>query len=196
MGDIHSLVMDNNSNHPITSKRHSSNTDHSTTLVDWSIPSTSELSPTSLTSSSPDLTQSYTPLDDSFVELNSAINVKGIEKYRHRSLSSSYSVVPTRAMNSLQANEKVLKPIKSKSLTGFPNASVMKLMVVNNKRSLTTSPTMKLSPSQRVRKRQRDNEHLMLNKENGKFYKSKTKHIKIEHEDHNIIKGLLNEIIE
>jgi hypothetical protein len=155
------------SNDEIKSKRYSSS------LSDWSVPPTSELSPTSLTSSSPDLTQ-----NDSFVEFDSIVNLKESTKRRYRSLSS------------FQTNKILLKPIKSKSLTCLSNSFDTKLMVIQNKRSLTLSPIIKLSSSQRIKKRRRDNEYLILN------HKSKTKHLKIELDNYFIIQNLLNEIIE
>jgi hypothetical protein len=84
-------------------------------------------------------------------------------------------------MSCLQSNERFIKPIKSKSLTHFSNSSNMKLMLIENKRSLTSSPIIKLSSSQRIKKRRRDNENLILN------HKSKTKHLKIEFDNHYII---------
>ncbi|CAF3561581.1 unnamed protein product [Rotaria sordida] len=194
--EIDSSTINHNPHHQTTSKRHSLNIDHVSSLVDWSVPSTSELSPTSLTSSSPDLTQNHIPLDDSLVEINSTINSKRSTKYHYRSLSSSCPILPSFTMPCLQSNETLLTPIKSKSLTGLSNTSVMKCMIIKNKRSLTTSPIMKLSSSQRIRKRRRDNENLIFNQQNGKTYKSKAKHLKIEYDNHCIIKDLLNEIIE
>ncbi len=168
---------DENANDQIKSKRHSS------ILSDWSVPPTSELSPTSLTSSSPDLTQNHLPIDDSLVELDSSINFKQIIKRRYRSLSSF-------PKSSRQTNEKLVKPIKSKSLTGLSNSSNMKLMLIEQKRSLTSSPILKLSSSQRIKKRRRDHENFILNQ------KSKTKYFKIELDNHLIIQNLLNEMIE
>ena len=72
----------------------------------------------------------------------------------------------------------------------------MKFMLIQNKRSLTSSPILKLSSSQRIKKRRRDNENFLLNQQNEKLYKSKTKLIKIEYDNQFIIKDLLNEIIE
>lgn len=165
------------SNNEIIPKRHSLSLDHS----DWSVPPTSELSPTSLTSSSPDLTQNAQPLDDSLIELKPKLNIKR----RYRSLSLSYS-----------SNKIYPKPIKSKSLTRLSNCSDMRFMLIQNKRSLTSSPILTLSSSQRIKKRRRDNENFLLNQQNEKLYKSKTKLIKIEYDNQFIIKDLLNEIIE
>jgi hypothetical protein len=69
-------------------------------------------------------------------------------------------------------------------------------MLINSKRSLTSSPIMKLSSSQRLKKRRRDNENFLLHQSNGKIYKSKTKQIKYEHDNQSIIKDILNDIIE
>jgi hypothetical protein len=154
-------------------------------LSDWSVPPTSELSPTSLTSSSPDLTQNHLPSDDSFNEFNSKLNSKRSTKRRCRSLSFSFPSTKT-----------VLQPMKSKSLTRLSDSSDMKFMLIHNKRSLTSSPIIKLSSSQRIRKRRRDNENFLLNQQNEKLYKSKTKLIKIEYDNQFIIKDLLNDIIE
>jgi len=160
------------SNDQIKSKRHSSS------VSDWSVPPTSELSPRSLTSSSPDLTQNPLPFDDSLIEFDSTIDLKQSTKRRYHSLSS------------FSSTETFLKPIKSKSLTGFPNSSNTKITLIENQRSLTSSPIIKLSSSQRIKKRRRDNEYLILN------HKSKTKHIKIEFDNYFIIQYILNEIIE
>jgi len=178
-----SSTTDEHSDHQIMSKR------HSLTLSDWSVPPTSELSPTSLTSSSPDLTQNHFPSDDLLVELDSTINFKQSTKRRYRSLSSF-------STSYLQENKTFLKPIKSKSLTRLSNSSEMKFMLINHNRSSTTSPIIKLSSSQRIRKRRRDNENFILNQQNDKTYKSKAKHFKIESDNQFIIKDLLNEIIE
>ncbi|CAF2473836.1 unnamed protein product [Rotaria sp. Silwood2] len=196
IGEVDSSTINHNPHHQVTSKRHSLHTDHTSSLVDWSVPPTSELSPTSLTSSSPDLAQNHLPLDDSLAEYDSTIHSKRSIKRRNRSLSSSCPILPSFMMSCLQSHETVLKPIKSKSLTGLSNSTVMKCMIINNKRSLTASPIMKLSSSQRIRKRRRDNENIILNQQNGKTYKSKTKHLKMEYDNHPIIKDLLNEIIE
>lgn len=182
--------------HQITSKRHLLNIDHASSLVDCSVPSTSELSPTSLTSSSPDLTQNHLPIDDSLVEFDSRKNRKRSKKRRHRSLSSSCPVLPSVAMLTVQSNERVLKPIKSKSLTGLSNSPIMKCMIVNNKRSLTTSPIIKLSSTQRINKRRRDSENLIVHRQDSKIYKSKIKHLKIDQDNLIIIRGVLNDIIE
>ena len=166
-------------NDQIKSKRH--------TLIvsDWSVPPTSELSPTSLTSSSPDLTQNHQPIDDSLVELDPSINIKQINQHRHRSLS----LFP-KSSSPPQTKEKLLKPIKSKSLTRLSNLSDVKLKLIEQKRSFTTSPILKLSSSQRIKKRRRDNENILLNQ------KSKCKYLKSELDNHFIIQNLLNEIIE
>lgn len=100
-------------------------------LLDWSIPPTSELSPTSLTSSSP---------DDSSVELDRILSIKR----RYRSLSFSCPILP-------HSNDKI-KPIrllyKSKSLSRIPNNSNTKI------RSM--SPVIKYSSIERLKKRRKD----------------------------------------
>ena len=165
-------INSSNSNDEITSKHHSS------LLSDWSVPPTSELSPTSLTSSSPDLAQNHLPSDDSLVELNPI-------KRRYRSLSLSFPSTKT-----------IPKSLKSKSLTRLSNSSDPKLMLLENKRTLTSSPIIKLSSSQRIRKRRRNYENLIHNQQNERLYQSKTKLMKIEYDNQFIIKDLLNEIIE
>jgi hypothetical protein len=191
------MVIDEHSNDQTMSKRHSLHTDHPSSLSDWSVPPTSELSPTSLTSSSPDLSQNHLPTDESLIELDSTINSKRLStKRRYRSLSSSCPILPSFTMCSLQPNESLIHPIKSKSLTRLSNSSNRKFMLINSKRSLTSSPIMKLSSSQRLKKRRRDNENFLLHQSNGKIYKSKTKQIKYEHDNQSIIKDILNDIIE
>lgn len=160
---------DSSNSDEIKSKRHSSS------LSDWSVPPTSELSPRSLTSSSPDLTQNHSSTDDTMIELD----LKQSTKRRYHSLSSC-----------LQSKKNLFKPLKSKSLTRLTNILDKNLMLIENQRSLTSSPTIRLSSVQRIKKRRRDNEYLLLNR------KSKSKHIKIEFDNHIIIQNLLNEIIE
>jgi hypothetical protein len=63
-------------------------------------------------------------------------------------------------------------------------------MLIEQKRSFTSSPILKLSSSQRIKKRRRDHENFLLNQ------KSKTKYFKIELDNHLIIQNLLNEMIE
>lgn len=169
--------MDENSNDQIKSKRHVS------ILSDWSVPPTSELSPTSLTSSSPDLTQNSVPLDDSLIELGPRTKLKHANKPRNRSVSSF-------PLSTVQTEEKFIKPMKSKSLTRLSHSANMRIMFIQHKRSLTSSPILKLSSSQRVKKRRRDNENLILN------HKSQTKYLKIEFDNNLIIQNLLHEMIE
>ncbi|CAM4740698.1 unnamed protein product [Rotaria magnacalcarata] len=194
--DIDSSTINHNSNHQITSKRHSLQIDYASSLVDWSVPPTSELSPSSLTSSSPDLAQYHLPIDDSVIDLDLAANMKRSTKRRYRSLSSSCPILPSFGISHVQSTERVLTPVKSKSLTGLSNSSMTKCIVVKNKRSLTASPTMKLSSLQRVNKRRRDGENLILNQQNGNIHRSKTKQLKIEDGSHVVIKDLLNDIID
>lgn len=157
---------------------------HTSIFSDWSIPPTSELSPTSLTSSSPDLIQNSVSLDDSLLELDSSIKHKHSKKRRHRSFSS----FPV--SNTVQSNDKSIKSMKSKSLTRLSHSSNMRAMFIQHKRSLTSSPILKLSSSQRIKKRRRDYENLLLNQ------KSTTKHLKIEFDNDLIIRNLLHEMIE
>ncbi|CAF3317736.1 unnamed protein product [Rotaria socialis] len=194
--DIDSSTINHNPNHQITSKRHSLQIDYASSLVDWSVPPTSELSPSSLTSSSPDLAQYHLPIDDSLIDLDLAANPKRSIKRRYRSLSSSCPILPSFEISHVQSTERVLTPVKSRSLTGLSNSSMMKCTVIKNKRSLTASPTMKLSSLQRVNKRRRDGENLILNQQNGNIYRSKTKQLKIEDDSHVVIKDLLNDIID
>ena len=166
--------MDETFNDQIKSKRHTS------ILSDWSVPPTSELSPTSLTSSSPDLTQNSVPLDDS---LGRRTKLKHANKRRNRSVSSF-------PLSTVQTEEKFIKPMKSKSLTRLSHSANMRIMFIQHKRSLTSSPILKLSSSQRVKKRRRDNENLILN------HKSQTKYLKVEFDNNLIIQNLLHEMIE
>ncbi|CAF0777524.1 unnamed protein product [Adineta steineri] len=181
------------SNHQNTPKRHLS------TVSDWCVPPTSELSPTSLTSSSPDLTQNSLPIDDSLVELDSTMNCRKSTKRRHRSASSS-SVLPSFTMSYLQSNKTtLLKPIKSKPSTRLLNSSDMKVMLNNNnnnkKRSSRTSPVLKLSSAQRIRKRRHKNENIIHNQQNSRCSKVKTKRFQTD-DIQFIIKDILNGIIE
>jgi hypothetical protein len=139
---------------------------HSFTLLDCSVPPTSELSPTSLTSSSP---------DDSLVELDLKLNRISSIKRRYRSLSSSCPILP-------YCNEKsqpITPPYKSKSLSRITNLS--------NKKIRSISPVIKYSSIERLKKRKRDQQIY------GKKIKIKPK---IENENIIIIKEILNEIIE
>ncbi|CAF1241665.1 unnamed protein product [Adineta ricciae] len=170
---------------------------HSSTSTDWSVPPTSELSPTSLTSSSPDLTQNYCPTDDSFVELDSSINIKDSVKRQSRSLSTSYSTLPSFTTSYLQSNDETfLKPNKSKSLTRPTANSDGQVMLINKKRSLQKSPTLQAGSSQCIKRRRRANETPVKSHYNEKLYKSKTKHFKLELNDEFVIKDLLFEMIE
>ncbi|CAF0725056.1 unnamed protein product [Adineta ricciae] len=170
---------------------------HSSTSSDWSVPPTSELSPTSLTSSSPDLTQNHCPTDDSFVELDSSINIKDSVKRQSRSLSTSYSTLPSFTTSYLQSNDETfLKPNKSKSLTRPTANSNGQIMLINKKRSLQKSPTLQAGSSQHIKKRRRANENPVKSRYNEKLYKSKTKHFKLDLNDEFIIKDLLFEMIE
>lgn len=66
----------------------------------------------------------------------------------------------------------------------------MRVMFIQHKRSFTSSPILKLSSSQRIKKRRRDNENLLLN------HKSTTKHLKIEFDNDLTVRNLLHEMIE
>ncbi|UJR33760.1 hypothetical protein I4U23_021187 [Adineta vaga] len=170
---------------------------HSLALTDWSAPSTSELSPRSLTSSSPDLTQNHCSTDDSFIELDSSINIKDSVKRQSRSLSTSCPILPSFTLSYLKSNDKTFsKPIKSKSLTRLSNRSDVKVMLINNKRSLQTSPILQLSSSQCMKRRRGITDNSTDHQYNEKLYKSKTKHFKMKSNDKLIIKDLLIEMIE
>jgi hypothetical protein len=145
-----------------TSKR------HSYSLLDWSVPPTSELSPTSLTSSSP---------DDSLVELDlkfHRISSSSIKR-RYRSLSSSCPILPY----CIEKIKPITPPYKSKSLSRISNLS--------NRKIRSISPVIKYSSIERLKKRRRDQQIY------GKKIKLKTKN---EHENIFIIQEILNEIIE
>ncbi len=117
------------------------------------------------------------------MELDSSLDSEQTTKRRYQSVSSF-------PVSHLSTNEKLLKPIKSKSLTRISNSFDMNFMFLQTKRSLTSSPILKLSSSERIKKRRRDHENFILS------HKSKTKHLKIELDNHLIIQNLLNEIIE
>jgi hypothetical protein len=148
--------------HQIISKRY---------LTDWSVPPTSELSPTSLTSSSPDLSQNPLTSDDSFVELHLKNNLKR----RYRSLSSSCPIIPY----SVEKSTPITPPYKSKSVSRISNFT--------NKRYRSLPTIIKYSSIQRLKKRRRDNQVF------GKRFKLKTKN---QYEFISISKDILNEIIE
>jgi len=112
--------------HQTTSKR------HPFSVLDWSVPPTSELSPTSLTSSS-------SP-DDSIVELDLKT------QRRHRSLSSSCPILPY----SIEKMKLITSPYKSKSLSRISN--------VSNKKVRSISPVIKYSSIERLKKRRRDHQ--------------------------------------
>lgn len=151
------------SKHALLSKRHSSS------LSDWSVPPTSELSPTSLPSSSP---------DDSLVELDLKINqisASSSIKSRHRSSSFSCPILP----HSLENRPKRTSTHKSKSLSRLSHS-------VNRKIRRSMSPVIKCSSVERLKRRRRDQEIY------GKRLKIKTK----SDEHMFIVQQLLNDIIE
>jgi hypothetical protein len=102
---------------------------HSYSLPDWSVPPTSELSPTSL---SP---------DDSFVELDIKINQISSIKRRYRSLSFSCPTLPTKP---------ITPPYKSKSLSRIFNGT--------NKKTRSISPVIRYSSIERLKRRRRDHQ--------------------------------------
>jgi hypothetical protein len=118
------------SEHQILSKR------HSFALADWSVPPTSELSPTSL---SP---------DDSFVELDFKINQISSSsiKRRYRSLSFSCPILPY----CIDKTKPITPPYKSKSLSRISNST--------NKKLRSMSPVIKYSSIERLKRRRRDHQ--------------------------------------
>ena len=126
--------------HQLPSKR------HSISVLDWSVPPTSELSPTSLTSSSP---------DDSLVELDLKLN-RSLIKRRYRTLSYSCPILSY----SIEKIQPIKSPYKSKSLSRISN--------LTNKKVRSVSPVMKYSSIERLKKRRRDQQIY------GKRYKLKT----------------------
>lgn len=116
-----------NCEHQIISKR------HSFTLADWSVPPTSELSPTSL---SP---------DDSFVELDIKINQSSIKR-RYRSLSFSCPILPY----CIEKTKPITPPYKSKSLS--------RISSVTNKKNRSISPVIRYSSIERLKRRRRDHQ--------------------------------------
>jgi hypothetical protein len=137
-------------------------------LSDWSIPPTSELSPTSLTSSSP---------DDSFVEFDIKIRQisSSVNKSNYTSLSSSCPILPY----CIDKTKSIIPSYKSKSLSRITNLS--------NKKIRSLSPVIKYSSIERLKRRRKDHQTF------GKRFKLKVKN---GHEDIFIIKEVLNEIIE
>ena len=181
--------------HHSTSKRNSSHIDPVSAVSDWSVPPTIELSPTSITSSSPDLSQNPLPADDSLVEFDSANHWKQSlhsSSRQNRSLSSSCPLLPSLTMCCSEPNEFLVKPLKSKSLSRLSNGSTVKTPSINQKRCSTTSTVSKISSSPRLRRRRRDHENSVAHHPNGNVPKLKPKP-----DNHQLaIKGLLNEMIE
>jgi hypothetical protein len=159
--------------HQLIPKRHSSS------LSDWSVPPTSELSPTSLTSSSPDLSHNNFVIDDSFNELDFKMN----RKRRYRSLSFSCPILPY----CLEKTKPITPPYTSKSLSRLSTSSNVKLMLINNKKCPLKSPINKYSSIQRLKRRRLNYQYY------GKRLKLKTK---FELENIVLIKEILNETIE
>ncbi|UJR13519.1 hypothetical protein I4U23_000533 [Adineta vaga] len=137
---------------------------------DWSVPPTSELSPTSLTSSSPDLSQNNFPSDDLTLELDLK-NHRSAMKRRYRPLSLSCPVLP----NYGDKSKPITPPYKSKSLS----------RIINQKK--TSSPIMKNNALQRLRKKRKDNQFYM------KKFKIRTKN---EPENLLVVQEVLNHMIE
>lgn len=131
---------------------------HSYSVADWSVPPTSELSPTSLPSSSP---------DDSLVELDLKIHPISSFKSRYRSLSFS---CPT-----LSNSKEKRQTRKSKSLS--------RISQLNHRKIRSTSPVIKHSSIERLKRRRRDQQ----------IY---GKRLKIKSKSDVIIQDILNEIIE
>ena len=181
--------------HSSTSKRHSSHNDHASTASDWSVPPTIELSPTSITSSSPDLSQNPLPADDSLVELelmnHGKLSLLSPSR-QYRSLSSSCSLLPSLTVCCSEPNEFLAKPLKSKSLSRLSNGSTVKSSSNNQKRYLTTSSVSKVSSSPRLRRRRREHENMVAHHQNGNGRQLKPK----DDYYYPVIKGLLNEMIE
>lgn len=147
-GQTHVVICSNDSK---PSKR------HSYSLADWSVPPTSELSPTSLPSSSP---------DDSLIELDLKDNP--MVKCRYRSLSFSCPTMDKRPMR--KSNSKSLSRISQ----------------TNHRKFRSTSPVIKHSSIERLKRRRRDQQIY------GKRLKVKSK----SDEQIFIIQDILNEIIE
>ena len=118
------ICSDGSSNDSKQSKR------HSYSLADWSVPPTSELSPTSLPSSSP---------DDSLVELDLKIKSIPSVKSRYRSLSFSCLTLS----NSMKKSN-----YKSKSLSRISQS--------NHRKIRSTSPVIKYSSIERLKRRRHD----------------------------------------
>lgn len=144
---------------------------------DWSVPPTLELSPTSITSSSPDLSQNQSFHLDSLVELDSTVNAEqshSIVSSRHRSSSSSVFSLVT--MCYAESNDYL-----SKSDHWKPAA-----------RSSMSKP----SSSPRLQRRRRDPDTNAAQQTNGKIPKRMAKMIRFESDDHSIIADLLNDMIK
>ncbi|CAF1021901.1 unnamed protein product [Adineta steineri] len=154
---------------------------HSSLLSDWTVPPTSELSPTSLTSSSPDLSQNNIISDDSIVELDLKNNRSSINR-RYRSLSFSSPVL----VNVVEQTKPITPPYKSKSLPRITN--------VTNKKLRSVTPIMTYSSIQRLKKRRKDGQFYLKNQ----FYAKRSK-LKSKNDDENnivIIRDILNNMIE
>ncbi|CAF1176380.1 unnamed protein product [Adineta ricciae] len=139
-------------------------------LWDWSVPPTSELSPTSLTSSSPDLSQNHLTSEDSLVELDLKTN-RSVMKRRYRPLSLSCPVLP----NFAEKSKPITPPYKSKSLSRITNS-------IQKKTSSLITNTI-----QRLRRKRKDNQ----------FYVKRSKpRMKTEQENQFIVQDVLNQMIK
>jgi hypothetical protein len=183
-----------------TPKRDSSQIDYSSSLSDWSVPPTIELSPTSITSSSPDLSQNVLPNNDVLVELDSTPMSKPSESLTsasNRAVSSTCSVLPSMIVSYPKPDELLVKATTSASFNRLARVSNTNAVVIDDKKLLTSSSsTHKLSVSPRLRRRRRDHDNMIFHHQTGRIHKSKAKSIKIHSDNCLIVEDLLNDMIK
>ena len=122
-------------------------------VADWSVPPTIELSPTSLTSSSPDLSHTHLATDDSSSEIDlKRSRTSSSLKRRYRAVSFSCPILPFCRDQSLP----ITPPYKSKSLSRLSNASDAKLIVLHTRKKATILSMIQCPPTQQMRKRRCD----------------------------------------
>lgn len=169
----------------ISSDHHTLLKRHSCSSLDWSVPPTSELSPTSLTSSSPDLSQNTGIPDDSFIELDSKHNRISSSLKKHYRYSFSLSCPAL--VYSIGETQQIVKSTKSKSLSRLSKSSNKTLVLINDKKPRSLSPNIKNSSKVLLKKRCREKQ----------VYGKKPKLENINADENNLIaQQILNEIVE
>ena len=182
------------SNRSSKTKRTGLANDSSSTGSDWSVPPTSELSPTSITSSSPDLSQNPAHNDELSVDTDSIHIPKSCltsNVYQNRSLSSSCPSIPLNSMCLSESNRSLSKSLKSKSLTRLSTLSTATSSSMNEEKPKSTTTKKKLSSSPRLRRRRGDQEKIVVHHHNESMSKSD-----VEQTSTSIIQDLLYQMIE